>query len=237
MIVSHKTAARSRGFSSVVNSANSHILDPKRAKTAKSSTGSAIGFTLIEVVMVLAISSLLSLMLLGGYQERQVRLRFSAALENVLSTLQSAKTQSNTTVNTRANAGTDPGQVVYGQVIRFSGSDISATDLVGAKTASFSAVSAGAATTSAIPWGITFQAGPYDGVIFARSPVDSENATLKTYPLQSALTIGDATFTNMLNDHSGAVIPSAEYIFASPENLQARLTITKEGNITLEYIN
>jgi prepilin-type N-terminal cleavage/methylation domain-containing protein len=78
------------------------------------------GFTLIEIVIVLAISTAMILMVFGSLNSTQKRTIFKNSIEQATTEFEKIKNESNSTLNTRTNPGTDKNKVVYGKAVVFT---------------------------------------------------------------------------------------------------------------------
>lgn len=143
------------------------------------------GFTLIEVIMVLAISSLLALILLGGYQETQKRERFRDSVERTVTLLEQTKNEANATVNV-AGDGDTAGRLVFAKAVIFTdgSSDIEVVTLSAADREVLSGIRQDDSRTVRIPWQVEFAgaSSTHKTVVFTRSVVTGQ---LDTYVLST----------------------------------------------------
>lgn len=140
------------------------------------------GFTLIEVIMVMAIAGVLSLIVLNGFSSLRGQAEFSDAIDHLKETVVAQRTEALTTV--KAGGGTDSSQQTIGRLLTFSpGSGTVRVDtLVTANTDAPVAgqavtLAAGETTNVIIPWGIQYHGSTVAQVAFTRSAVDGSLQT------------------------------------------------------------
>lgn len=142
------------------------------------------GFTLIEVLMVLAISSLLSVILFTTYSTTQRRARFTDAIERAVSELEKIKTEATSSFTT-GPGNLDPDRIFFAKVVRFNAGDISVQPVTADKADTISGLTnSGSIDTFILPWGVELTStNGNDIVVFARNPA---NGLLNTYVLNGA---------------------------------------------------
>lgn len=132
------------------------------------------GFTLVEIVMVTAISGALMAIFIQGYRGVIARSRFSSAIETAKQTMVGVKNEANTTVNIGSLKGTD-NNVIVGKMARFSKNSnvITVWSLVG-DVAGISNLEQKDQYTVSLPYGVYFNppSGTNGYVVFYRSATD-----------------------------------------------------------------
>lgn len=83
------------------------------------------GFTLIEVILVLAISSLLALILFNSYGDINRRTQFHDGIERIVTQLETTRNEANSTINANANSGDDASKVNFSRVVNFFANPVS----------------------------------------------------------------------------------------------------------------
>src|SRR3990167_5911338 len=76
------------------------------------------GFTLIEIMMVLAIASLMAIILFTTFGNTRQRTQFTDAIERVSSSLERAKTEANSSYT--SGGGTTLGRAFFARAVIFS---------------------------------------------------------------------------------------------------------------------
>lgn len=154
------------------------------------------GFTLIEVMIVLAISSLLAVILITLYGSQQGRAQFADATESVVSKLQSVKTEVNSGFST--GSGNMKERIFFGKAVVFAeGSQEytvytltadNADTLSGLEYVDGDGNGVPDVETVKIPWGVSFAQADsnLNTIIFTRN---LSNAQLKTYIFSSGMNI------------------------------------------------
>lgn len=89
------------------------------ASRLKLKTLTSVGFTLIEVMIVLAISSLLVLILINNYSQSRRRAEFHDAIERIVVKLEQVRGEANSTTNSNAGGGENPSRVNFSKVVNF----------------------------------------------------------------------------------------------------------------------
>ncbi len=201
------------------------------------------GFTLIEVTVVLAISSLLTLILFTGYHDQQGRARFRDAVENLTSRLESTRTEANSTLNLRTGAGTDTAHIVFGRYVEFAnGGDYTVGTLSAANNESgqLTGIADGGSDSGTIAWGVKVSGLTRPiAVVFARSPQDGK---LNTYIIDITNT-GGSNPLYQADSYSVSTDPTSNDLRSIPLALsdgthQATLTINADsGETTVHYLN
>lgn len=169
------------------------------------------GFTLVEVVITLAIAGFLIPIIFTGQREVRDRQQFSDAVERVKNNVIGVKNEAFTTVNTRDNGedeGRDPTTYVWGKYVLFFSEDdrIQVTTLI-RFTNDATRIEEGESYEITVPHGVindrSRQAGnPGQYIIFIRDPL---NGQLKTYlprsgqPTQFSPTYGGDSGTRTEN--------------------------------------
>jgi prepilin-type N-terminal cleavage/methylation domain-containing protein len=192
------------------------------------------GFTLIEIVIVLAITALTILIVLGGFNTTQQRTQFRDAIEHVSTNLERVKSEANTTINvTSTTPGTDKNRIVFAKVVEFTN---------GSDTATVSTLSASNFDTIQnlnlespteqinIPWGVQYETSTHRYVVFARSPLDG---SLRTYVFPAATVITNPAVYNGFTDTIGV------FEFRDPTtDLEATVRVdSATSTITRSYDN
>lgn len=175
----------------------------------KKSTRFSSGFTLIEVMLVLAISSLLAIILLNSYNDLNRRSQFRDGIERIVTKLEATRNEANSTINTNADPGNDETRVNFSRVVNFfvdaSGKSqmrifkLSADNAEGQPSNVQINVDAGgnqninAPEVTNLEWGIKFEPPPasnYNYIIFSRSLDDGKLNTF-VYRLNDPAQLGN----------------------------------------------
>ena len=206
------------------------------------------GFTLIEIMMVLAISSLLMLILLGGYNQSRRRAQFTDAVERMTVQLEQAKNEANSTVNVNPSQGTDLNTVVFAKAADFATNPnqlLVQTLRVPRSDTLIDPVTLDPANlrTVDIPWGASFvsptDASPtrstHNFVVFSRSTNDGRLNTF-VFNLSTANDLGSSVLyaPGLPADTETAVL-----VFRSAEGeFLAQITVNAtNGEIKRQYLN
>lgn len=200
------------------------------------------GFSLIEVVVVLAISSLLLLILAGGYSILQQRNRFKDGVERIVSTLERTRTEANSTLNvTNPAPGTNENRLVFAKAVHFTdGSDtLQLLTLSADNDETLGLINLETTETAQIPWRVGFDESPPSSattVVFARSPVDG---TLQTHIFDlRAAGVGPGSPLYDEANYNNPIAADRQFVFTNPDGLQATITVNGEtGNVSVAYDN
>lgn len=199
----------------------------------------AQGFTLIEIIMVLAISSLLMLILLGGYGSTRQRAQFQDGVERVVSLLEQVQTEANSTLNLESGSN-NVNRVLLGRAVRFDSSNPEELEIIlltADNSSSLANISAETERTFSIPWGVGFtdDVGTQtdaDVVAYTRS---LSNGTLNTHVFDLN---GGALDVPALYGIGTADTRTATYEFTNPEGFRAVVTVNADtGEVSREYLN
>lgn len=152
--------------------------------------------------MVLAISSLLAIILIGGYQEVQQRERFRDALERTVTLLEQVKNEANTTVNVEGS-GDDEGDIVFAKAVIFTdaSSQVTVVTLRAADNDNLSNLVEFNDRTLEIPWQVRFNGGAssHRSVVFTRNPT---NGRLNTFVLSGTDVDNASNYVNQTGSGS-----------------------------------
>ena len=153
------------------------------------------GFTLIEIIIAMAISSSLAVIALMGFSAMRSQVQFSDAVERLRERTVQTRTEANSSV--QLASGDQPNLIAFGRIMTFTpGSGIvkiqtlrtssteSPTDLQAVN------LTADNAFDYTIPWGLTYQGGKDAGgyttkkrqVAFIRSPRDGSLHSIVSPP-------------------------------------------------------
>ncbi|MBI3983802.1 prepilin-type N-terminal cleavage/methylation domain-containing protein [Candidatus Microgenomates bacterium] len=144
------------------------------------------GFTLIEVIIVLAISGALAVGLLNRYSITQRRARFTAAVEQTVARLDGFRNETSSSYVPGGDGGAAGGlgsdsQVFLGRLVTFNvnSSTLTVATLVADNTDVRANVqTSGSANTFTIPWGVTIaSATSFNQILFSREPASGLNNT------------------------------------------------------------
>ncbi len=204
----------------------------------RASKHTSAGFTLIEIMMVLAISSLLAVGLLNAYTQNQRRAQFSDAVEGLVSGLEKVRTEVNSSFTaSTANTGKDPETVFFGKEIIFRAGNpnvtsevITSTNVEDPSQAVLTCQNANI-TTIGLDWGVTIASLPdYNRVVFSRSLVDG---SLQAYVMNDIEPCDIANYSLSAFDTSTAHINLTD-----PNGLSATINVDADsGQITRTYNN
>lgn len=154
------------------------------------SNGSQSGFTLIEIIMVMAVSAALGSMVLFGQAEVRKRAQFSDGIEKTKNALMGVKNEANTTVNACfvppgpcGSGGDDTSHIVVGKLAEFT--DDSSVIQVSTLLARCQDIACNNIDVFLnkrdtysinIPWGVFFDdsSSDADAIAFIRSPQDGD---------------------------------------------------------------
>lgn len=161
--------------------------------TRTNSRGSLGGFTLIEVTIVMAITTLMMLVLIGFYRDTQKRTLFRDGVERLLTDLEKIKTEANSSFTT--GTGDNAARVFFGKAVSMN--DNSSALVITTMTAdrndsgALSGLQAVATTTVTLPWGVYCECNSTNNqVVFSRAPTDGK---LDTYVLDKTANLLDPT--------------------------------------------
>ncbi len=202
---------------------------------------SLMGFTLIELILVLAISSLLAVILLNNYTSTRRRAQFTDAIERVVTQLEQAKNEANTTVNSESS-GTNSSRLVFAKSVVFSTaapSQFRIYTLSADNADALAGVSVEPGERSIdIPWGVSYQQSSGANISNANTITFSRavsNGVLNTYAYTASgsaqIAAGD------FSSGSTADQLQAQLLFTSPEGLQAFVRVNSiSGTVIAEYL-
>lgn len=141
------------------------------------------GFTLIEIIITMAISGGLAVIALMGFSAMRSQTQFSDAVERLRESVVQRRTEANSSV--QLSAGDDPNKIAFGRIMTFTpgSATVNVQTLV---TSSSESPTAGQSVTPTldnsvsytIAWGVVFNKGVGDSpvakrqVAFIRSPLD-----------------------------------------------------------------
>lgn len=201
------------------------------------------GFTLIEVTLVLAISSALAVILFLGFRQSRSQNQFRDAVERVVTRLEQVKNEANSTVNyTSTSPGSEnANRILFAKALVFVNNsnqifDFSVTANREGDVPSGLIVQ-GQDNTINLPWGVVFKTdGVSDDsnantVVFARNV---KTGILETFAYTTTSFPGSITGANY-SPGSAEDNLDAQLVFESPEGLKAVVRVSKDGNISKEY--
>lgn len=132
------------------------------------------GYTLIELILVMAIGSMLVIVALAGFSSWRMSLQFSDSIDGLKETMTALRTESQSNINLRTAAGETPANVTFGRLVTFTpGSSTFRVDTL--RTANTNAPGAGQAVvvvsteTRTIKWGVTYTGPRPRSVAFTQS--------------------------------------------------------------------
>lgn len=197
------------------------------------------GFTLIEVMMVLAIASLMAVILFTTFGRTRQRTQFTDAIERVATSLERAKTEANSSYT--SGSGTTQGRAFFARAVLFSNGagDFQTVTLTADRFESGNSIANIVQETNFestnIPWGVLCSGNACNtAIVFSR---DLGSGILNTYVIDKNISGG---ITNALNYPSGSGndINTLTLDFVSPEGLQAQITINASTNeVKRSYTN
>jgi prepilin-type N-terminal cleavage/methylation domain-containing protein len=201
---------------------------PKAAVAVPSAGRFATGFTLIEVMLVLAIASLLAVILLNGYGKTRQRAQFNDAVERLVSNIDRAKTESNSTYTT--GSGVTASRIFFGKAFLLTKD--SGNFIIRNLTANRNESGVpeevreeGTSSSDVIAWGATCQGDDCNkAIVFSRQGTDG---LLNTYILDSSSL---ETLENESNYNSTADTSVLSLQIKSPEGYTATVTIDAGSN-------
>src|SRR5438046_1413283 len=119
------------------------------------------GFTLIETILVTAISSMLIVIALMGFSAWRMQIQFADSMDDMKETMTALRTESQASINLGTSPGEDPSMVNFGRIITFTpGSSVVRVDVL--RTANTKApvaaqvVSIVRTETRTLKWGVTY---------------------------------------------------------------------------------
>ena len=140
------------------------------------------GFTLIEVMFVIAIAGALAAIVLVGFSSLRRDAQFSGAIDKLRETVVAQRTEALTTV--KSGGGTNASTITFGRLLTFTpGSDqVRVQTLTTANNSSPSAgqpvnVLTSETTTVSVPWGVRYAGTTVANVAFVRSAIDGSLQT------------------------------------------------------------
>jgi type II secretory pathway pseudopilin PulG len=160
------------------------------------------GFTLIEVTIFLAISSMLAIMAIVGFSNTRGQTQFSDSVEQLTQQVLQRRQEALSTVKT-SGSGNDATQVTFGKVLTFTrGSGAVRVETV--RTANYplngtnppvsgQAVTVIDTTTFPMAWGVTYNGAQDMQVAFSRSTMDGALQTTAWNGAKANYTYGDFT--------------------------------------------
>lgn len=132
------------------------------------------GFTLIELIIVMAIGSILTAMALVGFSTWRMQLQFSDSIDSLKETMTALRTESRANINLQAAAGENPAMVTFGKLVTFTpNSSMIRVDTL--RTANTDAPGSGqvvqivSTETRTIKWGVTYAGSQPRSVAFTQS--------------------------------------------------------------------
>lgn len=197
------------------------------------------GFTLIEIMMVLAIASLMAIILFTTFGNTRQRTQFTDAIERVTTSLERAKTEANSSYT--SGTGTTQGRAFFARAVVFSSGSgsfqtvtLTADRFEAGNTIANIAQETNAENTT-MPWGVVCSGSECNtAVVFSR---DLGSGILNTYVVDKNIS---GWITNATNYPSGSGNDTNTLTlnFVSPEGLQAQITINAATNeIKRSYTN
>lgn len=193
------------------------------------------GFTLIETVLVLAISSLLALLLIGLYSNQQKRARFADAIESTVARLETVKSEVSSGFST--GSGTNPNRVFFGKAITFTPDSASYT--VSSLTAdigdSINNITVENQSTTTMPWGVVFtnDTASSPAAVFTRKLTDAQ---LKTFLFPSGIDVTNES-NYSITSGSQVVLHFSEEL-GNNNPLTAKISIdAASGHVESSYDN
>jgi type II secretory pathway pseudopilin PulG len=156
------------------------------------------GYSLIEVTLFLAISSMLAIMAIAGFSNTRGQAQFSDSVERLTQQVLERRQEALSTV--KLSGGTDANNVTFGRLLTFTpnSSTVQVQTLVtssnSAPTNGQAVVVNNAETTSFdMAWGVTYTGNQPMQVAFTRSTVDGVLQTTAWNGLDNNLTYSDFT--------------------------------------------
>lgn len=135
------------------------------------------GFTLIEIIIVMAISSMLAAIALMGFSATRGQAQFSDSVERLKESLLTRRTEALSTV--KLSGGADAANVTLGKLLTFTpnSSTVTVQTLITANNPAPAAgqavtVVAAESTTYTVEWGVKYTGGSRIQVAFVRSATD-----------------------------------------------------------------
>lgn len=204
------------------------------------------GFTLIEIMLVLGISSLLMLILLTSYNGTRRRAEFTDAVERAVSAIEQAKTEASATVNANnVSPGASNTTIVFAKAVDYISvpNYIVQRTLLANRAESLVGVQLdeGREIQIDIPWGTRFmnvgEAGSnttHDFLVFTRSVSDGNlNAFVFDLADKDQLTVQNYSTSNVAADTA-----KATFSLVSPAGLRADIIFDALTNeVTRKYLN
>ena len=185
------------------------------------------GFTLIETIIVLAISAALAIALLSSYTINQRRSRFTDAVERVVSALERVKQEANSAYTT--GTGTTPGRIFFAKAVSFTNNQETYTvdTLTADQADTLNDIRLeNSQVTESISWGVNYQhtIASYDVILFVRFPGSSQLNVYVMRQLPDAHGVGAPGNYDQDTDTA-----SSQLTFQSPDSPPLRATITVNG--------
>jgi prepilin-type N-terminal cleavage/methylation domain-containing protein len=180
------------------------------------------GFTLIEIILVMVISSMLAIIALTGFSALRGQAQFSDSIERLKEKVVSLRQEALSTI--KLSGGADATHVTFGRLLTFTPGS-STVQVQTLETANNPAPVAGQAvvtvpaedTSFAVAWGVTFTGPRVTQVAFVRSTVDGA--------LQTAVSTAWVPGSYKYSDFAPNGAP-ANLNFRDPTGRTAFLTVT-----------
>ena len=184
------------------------------------------GFTLVEIIIVMAISSALAVIALMGFSTLRSQAQFSDSIERLKEKVTAERQEALATV--KLSGGTDSSRVTFGRLLTFTPGS-SAIQIQTLYTANNPAPAAGQAVftnpaedvTYTVPWGVTFTGASVTRVAFVRSTTDGALQTATS----TAWVAGSYTYGNFAPNGAPRNLN-----FRDPSGRTAFLTVTPTNN-------
>ncbi len=146
------------------------------------SSRSQAGFTLIEVIIVMAISSALAALAIMGFATLRGQAQFSDAVERLKERVLVQRQEALATI--KLSGGTDAANITFGRLLTFTpgSSTVRIETLVTANNLAPAAnqpvlILASETTSFEIPWGVTYAGASMQQIGFVRSAIDGSLQT------------------------------------------------------------
>lgn len=190
------------------------------------------GFTLIEVMIVLAISSLLAIVLVGAYNGQQRRARFADAVESVVADLDRVKAEVAAGYST--GSGNSGSRLFFGKAVVLAANNYQVQTLTSDFQDTVSGLqNASTLTSGNFAWGVTFTGADQSlsQIVFARNLADGQ---LKTYVLSASQSLTTASNYNAISAANKA------FLHFQDRTGELRATVTVDpvsGHVSRTYDN